>query len=121
MQDALDNALDGAKTVLYAAAGRLPFGPESPRAQTYEGLRSLLEAARRHPSLRRILLVSPPGDGLFDSIGEAPKWARAAEEVLRQSGWAFHSSLSAPQLASPLSPLTQTTSAELAQPHEAAP
>ena len=121
MQDALDNALDGAKTVLYAAAGRLPFGPESPRAQTYEGLRSLLEAARRHPSLRRILLVSPPGDGLFDSIGEAPKWARAAEEALRQSGWGFfHSSLSA--LSSPLpSPLSHADYLGRARPHETAP
>lgn len=44
-----------------------------------------LQQARR-PALRRIILVSPPADGVLDGIAGAQKWAQAAEEALRQSG-----------------------------------
>jgi hypothetical protein len=47
--DQLDNALDGARNVVYADEGTLPFGPNSFEARHKTGLARLLEVSARHP------------------------------------------------------------------------
>ena len=82
--DELDNALDGAKTVVYADEGSLPFGANSYEARHKTGLARVLEIAPRYPSIQRIVYVS---SGVSKGIGGGQSQAMwDAEELLRASG-----------------------------------
>merc|ERR1712216_52360 len=82
--DQLDNACDGAKSVVYADEGSLPFGANSYEARHKTGLVRLLEAVQRNPQIERILYVS---SGVQKGIGGAASAAMwSAEDLLRSSG-----------------------------------
>lgn len=48
MQDEVDNACEGAKTVIYCAGGSLPFGPGSYSAVGPGGVRTLCNVIKRY-------------------------------------------------------------------------
>lgn len=70
MQDQLDNALDGAQSIIYADEGSLPFGPNSFQARNEDGLKKTLEVAKRYPSIRRVILVTSQAAGPFASAAQ---------------------------------------------------
>eukprot|EP00287_Rhodomonas_sp_CCMP768_P030952 CAMPEP_0202854716 /NCGR_PEP_ID=MMETSP1389-20130828/91145_1 /ASSEMBLY_ACC=CAM_ASM_000865 /TAXON_ID=302021 /ORGANISM="Rhodomonas sp., Strain CCMP768" /LENGTH=376 /DNA_ID=CAMNT_0049533313 /DNA_START=9 /DNA_END=1139 /DNA_ORIENTATION=+ len=82
--DQLDNALDGAQSIIYAAEGTLPFGPSSFQAKHEAGLNNVLEVAKRYPSIRRAILVTPQNGGPLASMAQPFK--DHAEQALRTSG-----------------------------------
>ena len=82
--DQLDNACDGAQTVVYADEGSLPFGPNSYDARLKSGLARLLEIAPRYPSIQRIVYISSAVNKGIGNGASTAMWS--AEDMLRASG-----------------------------------
>ena len=82
--DQLDNACDGAKTIVYADEGSLPFGPNSYDARLKAGLARVLEIAPRYQSIQRLVYIS---SGVKKGIGDGASTAMwSAEDMIRASG-----------------------------------
>uniref|UniRef100_A0A7S1EKN3 NAD(P)-binding domain-containing protein n=1 Tax=Hemiselmis andersenii TaxID=464988 RepID=A0A7S1EKN3_HEMAN len=79
--DQVDNACEDAQTVIFCAAGNLPFGPNSYSRIDTEGVTNMLEAVKRYPSIRRVVLLSSDGDFGVGALAER----RKAEGLVRSA------------------------------------